>query len=108
MVSPGLRVGQIRRSNSDAARTGDPVKRVRILVVDADVFGNGAGQIPNASEGSSADTLASDLSEPALDLVQPRRAGGREVQVITRTCCEPLSDFRVCVGSVIVEDEMDI
>jgi hypothetical protein len=59
----------------DPAGAGDPVKRPRIAVVDPDVVVDRFGQFTNAPKGATADPFSSDLSEPALDLIEPRRAG---------------------------------
>jgi hypothetical protein len=50
----------------------------------------------------------SDEGEETFDLVEPRGIGGREVNVPTRTSCEPSSDLGMLVGGVVVDDEMDV
>lgn len=65
-----------------AAGTGDLA--LWLAVVVPDVVVDGANQVVHVAEGSRPDALAGDLCEPALDLVQPGRTGGREVQTIPR------------------------
>ena len=46
--------------------------------------------------------------EPAFDLVKPGRTGRGEVHVITRSRCQPRLHVRMFVGSVVVEDQMNV
>ena len=59
-------------------------------------------------ERAATDSALSDEGEETFDLVEPRGIGGREVNVPTRTSCEPSSDLGMLVGGVVVDDEMDI
>jgi hypothetical protein len=43
-------------------------------------------QFFDAFEGASADCLLGNQSEPALDVVEPRRIGRREVQMRAPSC----------------------
>lgn len=51
--------------------------------------------------------LGNDV-EPDLHLIEPRRVGGCEVNVVARVGREPAFDLVMFVGAVIVDDEMDI
>ena len=42
-----------------------------------------------------------------FDLIEPGRTGGGEMDVITRSCCQPLLNFQVFVGSVVIQNQMD-
>src|SRR5260370_6600127 len=57
---------------------------------------------------AATDGALSDEGKEAFDLVEPGGIGGREVNVPTRTACEPSSDLRMLVGGVVVDDEMDV
>jgi hypothetical protein len=59
-------------------------------------------------ERAATDSALSDEGEEAFDLVEPGGVGGREVNVPTRTACEPSSDLGMLVGGVVVDDEMDV
>ena len=72
-----------------------------------DVVVDGLDQLPNAVEGSPADSLPCDFGEPAFDLIEPGRTGWCEMDVIARTRCQPLLHFRVFVGSVVIQNQMD-
>jgi hypothetical protein len=50
----------------------------------------------------------SDEGEEAFDLVELGGIGGCEMNVPTRTACEPSSDIGMLVGSAVVDDEMDV
>jgi hypothetical protein len=57
-------------------------------------------------ERAAADSALSDEGEEAFDLVEPGGISRREVNVPTRTACEPSSDLGMLVGGVVVDDEM--
>ena len=59
-------------------------------------------------ERATADGALGDEGEEAFDLVEPGGVGGREVNVPTRTACEPSSDLGMLVSGVVVGDEMDV
>jgi hypothetical protein len=84
------------------------VERAWALVVFADVFLDRVNEVAHGAKGSAAYTLARDLREPTLDLVQPRGAGRGKVNVIARVGAEPLLHFRMFVRAVVVQDEMDL
>lgn len=46
--------------------------------------------------------------EPALDQVEPRRAGRRKVHMKPRTASEPASNARGLVRAVVVENQMGV
>src|SRR5215472_4156239 len=69
---------------------------------------DGCDQLSNAGEGAPADGLVRELGEPALDQVEPGRAGGDEMQLEARMLCQPSLDLGVGVGAVVVEDQMQL
>ena len=73
----------------------------------ADVVADRFDQVADAVERAAADSFPCDFSEPAFDLIQPGGTGGREVHVIARTLGQPLLYFRMFMGSVIIQHEMD-
>ena len=62
----------------------------------------------HAGEGTAPDSFLGDEPEPAFDLVEPGRIGGREMDVISGPSGEPASDLRGLVGGVVVDDEMNV
>ena len=51
-----------------------------MLGVGIDVAAQLPGQIGGGGEDAARDDVALHLGEPQLDLIQPRRIGGREVE----------------------------
>lgn len=73
-----------------------------------DIVVDGSHQVPHAAEGAPLDALASDLGEPALDLVEPGRAGGGKVQMIPGPHRQPLLRLGLLVGPVLIQHHMDV
>ena len=65
-------------------------------------------EVGGGMKRAATDGALSDEGKEAFDLVEPGGIGGREVNVPTRTACEPSSDLRMLVGGVVVDDEMDV
>jgi len=57
---------------------------------------------------AATNRLVGDLAEPALDEVEPRTRGRREVQMEAGVLREPVLHVGVLVGRVVVEDQMDL
>src|SRR6266849_7865529 len=85
-----------------------PDEWARVLVVFAYIGANCSDESRHAAEGSAPDPLARDLGEEALDKVQPRGAGGGEVEVKPRMLGHPRLHGRMLVGTVVVQDQMDV
>jgi DNA-binding NarL/FixJ family response regulator len=62
----------------------------------------------DAAKHATANPFVGEFGEPALDQVDTRAVGGREVNVEAWALSEPLPDDGRFVSSVIVDDEMDI
>ena len=62
-------------------------------------------EVRGGNERAATDGALSDEGEEAFDLVEPGGIGGREVNVPTRTACEPSSDLGMLVGGVVVDDD---
>ena len=58
-----------------------PHERLRFCIVVGQVVLDGRHQFLHAAEDTAAKALLRQLAEPALDEVEPRGAGGREVLV---------------------------
>src|SRR5712692_510106 len=56
--------------------------------------------------GAALDLLFGECSEPALDLVDPGRVGGREVDLEAGMTDEPAADEGRLVSARVIEDEM--
>src|SRR6266566_6579019 len=60
---------------------GGPLEGRAVLVPVGDVGADSLNEVGEGLEGAASDCLAGDDSEPGLDLVDPRTALGREVEV---------------------------
>ena len=58
-----------------------PLERLGVGVAEGDVVLDGGDELGDAGEAATLEPLGGQLSEPPLDQVEPRRAGGREVEV---------------------------
>src|SRR5436190_22043 len=57
---------------------------------------------------AASELLSGKFSEPALDLIDPRRRGWREMHVVMRPPRQPSFDGRGFMGGVIVHDNVDV
>ena len=78
------------------------------FVVLTDVSHELSLQVRDGSEYAAGDDVAFDLTEPQLDLVQPRRVGGREVQVNLGVRRQEVLDRCALVGREVVGDHVDL
>ena len=69
--------------------------------------GDRGNQLGHAGDREAADLTLGQLAEEALDQVEPRRGGRREVKLDARIAGEPGRDRRMLVRRVGVEDDMD-
>ena len=67
---------------------------------------DGRDQFLDAAEDAAAKALLRQLTEPALDEVEPRGTGGREVQLEARVGGQPLANRFMLMGSVVVQDDV--
>ena len=85
-----------------------PFEGPGILVVPIDKRADVGFELPDGGMNTSPEPLSGELSEPALDLIDPRRRSRREVDVIVRPPGEPRPDLGSFVGGIIIHDNMDI
>ena len=90
----------------DSVDAGSPHEGRRVGVVLDQVVVNGGDQIRHATEDATAEALPRQLAEPAFDEIEPRGARRREMQREAGMRAEPLSDGRMLVGPVIVQDDV--
>ena len=65
-------------------------------------------QLACAALDAAPDLFFGQLSEPALDPIEPGGRGGSEVQVEARTFGEPAADPLGLVRAVVVQDEVHV
>ena len=76
--------------------------------MNVDVLADSRFQFPDAAEDTSANTLVGDFGEPSLHQVEPGPVRGREVHMKAWSLGKPFPNDVGLVGSVIVQQDMDI
>lgn len=69
---------------------------------------NALDELLDAGKRASTDGSAGDDAKPDLDLVEPGGIGWGEMEVEARVAGHPRTNFRVFVGGVVVDDQMNI
>ncbi len=90
----------------DVIGLGSPDERLGITVMHGDVFLHGGDEFGDAVEYATAQSLGGEVAEEALDHVQPRGRGWREVNAKARMLLQPLLDLGMFVRGVVVTDQM--
>jgi hypothetical protein len=85
-----------------------PSERLWVGIVVADEGSDVGAQGIDASMDAASDLFIGQQSEEALDLIEPRRIGRRQMHMPARPLGEPCADQRCFVGGVIVHDEMNV
>src|SRR3970040_1196403 len=76
--------------------------------MDGEVLANGVLQLHGAAMRAALDLTLAEGGEPALDLVEPRTGGGREMDVEARTPRQPGPHGWGLVGAVVVHHQMHV
>src|SRR5665647_2465589 len=85
-----------------------PDEGARVFVPVRQPVADVGAQLAHRTVDAAARLARGQLGEPALDEVQPRGAGGGEVQREARMGEQPAPHRRGLVGGVVVEDEVDL
>src|SRR5579875_2976785 len=85
-----------------------PAERARVLVPVREPAVDGLLQPAHAVKAAAPDRLLRDQGEPALHQVEPRGAGGHEMELDARMRGQPLLYCRMLVGAVIVVDQVEL
>jgi hypothetical protein len=67
-----------------------------------------ARQVTNGSKDAAGNHLALDTSEPDLDLIQPGRIGGREVEMHVGVVFQESPNLGGFVCRQVVQDDVDL
>src|SRR5262249_9003055 len=73
-----------------------------------DVATDRGDQGRHAAECPAPQTLARNLGKEAFDEIEPRRSGGREVEMKARVRGQPGRHGGVLVSAIVIENEMDV
>src|ERR1700687_205123 len=79
-----------------------------IFVVDLDKLADRRFQILHAAKHTTSNPFVGEFGEPALNQVDPRTVGRREVNVEPWALGKPVPDDGCFVSRVVVDNEMDI
>src|SRR2546422_4528627 len=85
-----------------------PNEGLGILIVDSDEFLNGLDELRHSLEHTAPDSFPCNLAKPTLHQVQPGRTGRGKMQMKPAMLFQPLLDTIVIVGSIIIQDQMQI
>ena len=105
---PGNAHRNMRHLVDDRLRRRDPGERRCRGIVAVDERLDLAHKVGDAAERAPLDCPLAQQAEPPLDLVQPGRVGGREVQVEAGPRRQPPPDLGVPVRRIVVQHEVDI
>ena len=83
-----------------------PGENFGVVIMMAQKVFNGGNEIGQAFEHSASNPALRQFSKPPLDPIQPRRAGGREMEMHTGVALQPALHRRTLMCAVIVHDEM--
>ena len=100
----GDRAMLARMSSADLV----PDQGLRVCIVDVKKLADGALQGRHTAVRAAAQLFVRQCGEPALDEVEPRRVGRREVQMETRAFGQPPVNQGRLVRAVVVEDEVHV
>ena len=85
-----------------------PGENLGIIIMMLQEFLDRGNEIRNAFEHTASNPALSQLSKPTLDHIQPRGAGGREMEMHAGVSLEPALHHGTFMRAVIVHDEMQI
>ena len=77
-------------------------------VMGLDELTDDLAQLLNTTECPAIKSAALKAGKPALDRIEPRGAGGREVHDEARVLGQPLLDVGMLVGGVVVHDQVQL
>ena len=92
----------------DGVGGGGPHKGPGIGVVVVGEVADLLLELGDGGEGTAANGLLRDEMEPDLDLVEPGRVGGGEVDVVAGPVGQLTLDTGMLVGGMVVNDEVDV
>src|SRR3972149_6749022 len=95
-------------AGEDLIRRLQPDEGLGVFVAGGAVDADGVLELAGAAVRPAAQLLLGETGEPALDLVDPGRVGGREVHVEARVGGQPAPDERGLVGPVVVDDQVHL
>lgn len=77
-------------------------------MVTVDVFSEGLDEILHVAEDTAEEPILGQITEEALNHLQPRATGGSAVHMEMRMTTHPARDPRMFVSCVVVHDHLDL
>src|SRR5207249_4637366 len=113
LVFRGIPTGFQRRPGSlhlfqNIRGFGGPQVGLRLLIVLVDIVADGVHQVPDVMKDAAADALHGQIAEESLHDIEPRGAGGDEVEVKSWVAGQPEFYFRGFVGGIVVQNEVEL
>ena len=90
----------------DVGGAGGPDEGFGVFVMAVDVSSDGQDEFFEVAKDAAPQPVLREIAKEAFDHVQPRRAGGSEVQMKARVLIEPALDLGVFVSCVVVADQV--
>jgi hypothetical protein len=90
----------------DFVGVGGPAERFAVLVLFYEVAVDGGLEVDDRMKSAALEATLRQCCEEALDRVESRARGRREVEGETQIAVEPGTHFGL-VGGVVVEDDVD-
>ena len=91
----------------DTIRVGGPDEGFGIVIVLLEEAFDGSLEVDDRVEDAAFQSALGELGEEALDRVEPRTRGRREMEDETRVARQPGHDLGMLVGGIVVENDMD-
>jgi hypothetical protein len=90
----------------DLVGGGSPSERLRVGVPGGDLVTDLGEQHIDRGEGAATDRLTGDDRKSGVDLIDPRRSDGSEVELHVLVCLQPGHDVRRGVRGQVVQHHM--
>ena len=87
---------------------GGPHERPGLGVIVCDESVDLLRELLDTAESAPTNGALSDDVEPNLYLVEPRRIGGRKMDMVAGAGGKPALDSRMLMGGVVVDDQVDV
>ena len=92
----------------DVGGSRGPDERFQAFIVAVDVGADGHDEFFQVVEDAAPEPILSEVAKETFVHVQPRRAGGSEVQMKARVPHQPALHFGVLMGGVVIADQVKL
>jgi len=92
----------------DVASSGSPDEWFGTFVVAVDVGADGHDEFFEVAENRTAEPILGEVTKEPFHHIEPRGAGGSEVQMKARVARQPALHFGVLMGGVVIADQVQL